>query len=50
MISAKTAAWVLACVVLPVAWGALIHWLFQRLRGRRPSERSSADHWQDYQI
>lgn len=50
MISVRTAAWVLACVVLPVAWGALIHWIFQHLRRPRDSERSSAEHWQDYQI
>ncbi len=46
----RTSLYVLACVVLPVIWGALIHWLFQQIRSRKDSSRPSADHWQDYQI
>ena len=46
----KTIVYVLACVVLPVVWGALIHWIFQHIRRRQDSGRPSADNWPDYQI
>lgn len=43
-----------ACIVLPVVWGILVHWVFQRLRRNRPRTRTDrADHepsWPDYQI
>gem|GEM_PF-2671239 len=43
----NTVLYVGGCVVLPVLWGALIHWVFQRLRRYQDQ---SPDHWPDYQI
>lgn len=46
----KTALYVAACVVVPVLWGTLIHWTFQRIRRRQNSDSRSPDNWPDYQI
>lgn len=54
-------AYVLACVILPVLWGSVIHWIFQHIRRRQNSSGPTAngptvdngpspDHWPDYQI
>lgn len=46
----KTALYVAACVVVPVLWGALVHWTFQRFRRRHDSDSRSPDNWPEYQI
>ena len=46
----QTALYVMACIVLPVLWGTIVHWIFQHIRSRQNSEHRSADNWPDYQI
>lgn len=40
--------WAVACVVLPVAWGVLVHALFERMRSRTSNDDDR--HFPDYQI
>lgn len=40
---------ILLCLVLPVAWGLLVHVLFGLLRGPGASSKPETD-WSDYQI
>jgi len=47
----KQIGWMLACVVLPVLWGAFVHWAFLHLRLRQDQSRErGSDNWPDYQI
>jgi hypothetical protein len=46
----QTLLYAIACIVLPVLWGTIVHWIFQHIRSRQNSEHRSADNWPDYQI
>lgn len=40
----------IACVVLPILWGVLVHFVFQWLRRCKPQKNSDDNGWPDYQI
>lgn len=49
----ETIAFIAACLLLPIAWGVLVNWLFERWRTRSVREESeNDDDWgiPDYQI
>ena len=46
----ETILFVVACLVLPVAWGVFVNWLFDLWRDRTGQRRDEEPIFPDYQI